>query len=188
METKTIDFNKLRKWIDNVVFNEEDNLDCGSFLTLNDLRKELDRIEQILDCYYLDVGKFNRPNIVVCNVCKYKGGDKLCFKCEIGHLFENDGVKIPGRLIDALDRYIGPRIPTGDFLYNVLTNNLYGACMTADKDNLKIIPTIIKYLYNEAPASCWGSEENVKIWLAREEWALRNISSDSYSHLKFSID
>jgi len=30
----------------------------------------------------------NRPDIVVCHACKYKGGDARCNDCVIGDLFE----------------------------------------------------------------------------------------------------
>ena len=72
---------------------------------------------------------------------------------------------IPERMMGGLLRYINNRIPPGDFLSAVLCNDLREACGMADDENLENIPAYIGYLYNEAPAPCWGSREKVQAWL-----------------------
>ena len=39
----------------------------------------------------------------------------------------------------------------------------------ADETSLEGLAAIIGWLYNEAPAACWGSEENVRDWLGKFE-------------------
>jgi hypothetical protein len=67
---------------------------------------------------------------------------------------------------EGLERYANERIYTGDFLYAVLTNDLFGAVGRADEENQRDIVEICSYVYNELPAGCWGSEEKVGKWLA----------------------
>ncbi len=52
----------------------------------------------------------------------------------------------------------------GGFLSAILENNLIEAVGRADSDNQKRIVEYVKYLYNQAPALCWGSPERVKEW------------------------
>jgi hypothetical protein len=72
---------------------------------------------------------------------------------------------IPQHTKESLDRYVEHRIPTGGFLRAVLTNDLFGAVSRADQYNVVAIPDIVKYIYNQLPAGCWGSEEIVDRWL-----------------------
>ncbi len=73
---------------------------------------------------------------------------------------------IPQRILDGLSRYIKDHIPTGHFLHAVLTNDLTEAVGRADDECILALPAIVKWLYNEAPGTCWGSPEKVKQWLA----------------------
>lgn len=68
-------------------------------------------------------------------------------------------------ILDALKRYVEARIPTGGFLRAVLENNLSEAFGRADEYNLTTLFHICAYIYNELPASCWGSPEKVETWL-----------------------
>ena len=67
----------------------------------------------------------------------------------------------------SLQRYIEHHIPTGGFLEAVLSNDLKEAVGRADEDNMRVLPEIVGYLYNEAPGLCWGSPKRVKDWLAK---------------------
>lgn len=76
--------------------------------------------------------------------------------------------------LDALNRYVKHGIQPGDFLYAVLTNDLFGAFGHADWENLRAMYEIVSYLYNDTPANCWGSPAIVRAWmecttLAREK-------------------
>jgi len=76
-----------------------------------------------------------------------------------------DSSKCPKRIRESLERYVEHRIPTGDFLAAVLSNNLKMAIGTADAENLERLPDIVAYCYWEIPSNCWGSKNAVRNWL-----------------------
>ncbi len=67
-----------------------------------------------------------------------------------------------------LDAYVNNLHPVGSFLYAILTNDLKNAFARADSRNLPYIHTYVKYVYNQMPTRCRGSEEAVKNWLYPE--------------------
>ena len=71
---------------------------------------------------------------------------------------------IPDYMIDGLQRYIDHGIQPGSFLSAVLSNDLREAVGRADDTNIHCLPAYIRWLYNEAPAMCWGSPEAVDSW------------------------
>jgi len=75
---------------------------------------------------------------------------------------------IPHHMMQSIKRYVENRIECGGFLNAVLCNDLKGACGMADGYNIKIIPTYACYLVNHVPASCWGSNEAVSIWISNK--------------------
>ena len=75
-----------------------------------------------------------------------------------------DYSKLPTGLQGGIQRYIENGYPVGHFLTAVLSNDLLGAVSRADDKNIKLIPEIVKWLYNEAPGSCWGTVEQVQAW------------------------
>jgi len=70
-----------------------------------------------------------------------------------------------GEMITALNEYVRNRRPLGSFLMAVLSNDLADACQRADPQNCVSLPALVAYLYNHAPASCWGSLSCVEAWL-----------------------
>ena len=72
---------------------------------------------------------------------------------------------IPAYTMGAIKRYIDHHIEPGGFLTAVLENNLREALGRADEFNNAALFHIAAYLYNEAPADCWGSVEKVERWL-----------------------
>jgi len=81
---------------------------------------------------------------------------------------------IPDHMREAICRWIEDPLPPklmGSFLYAVLTNDLAGAVGHADMANKRALPEWILYLYNYAPAPCWGSAEKVNAWHAAHEEA-----------------
>ncbi len=76
---------------------------------------------------------------------------------------------IPERMAGGIMRWIQHGIMPGDFLAAVLRNDLRGACERADDENLANLPAFIGYFYNEGPASCWGSDEEVTAELDARE-------------------
>lgn len=73
--------------------------------------------------------------------------------------------EISDSVVDALDRYVKEGIPTGDFLYAVLSNNLMESFGRADDQNRASLFEICSFVYNELPAGCHGSPEKVREWL-----------------------
>ena len=72
-------------------------------------------------------------------------------------------------IMESLRRYIDQHIPTGGFLEAVLSNDLKEAVGRADEDNMRVLPELVGFLYNEAPGTCWGSPERVRAWINRVE-------------------
>ena len=67
---------------------------------------------------------------------------------------------------ESLELYAKNHVPTGDFLRNVLENDLMGALGRADTRNQADIFEICQFVYNDLePGICWGSPEKVKEWL-----------------------
>ena len=64
----------------------------------------------------------------------------------------------------AIDAWAETGCPVGHFLTAVLSNNLIDAVGQADEMNLRALPAIVAYIYNEIPSGCWGSPEKVKEW------------------------
>lgn len=77
-----------------------------------------------------------------------------------------DPAQIPAHMMSRLNAYINHGDPVGDFLRAVITNNLKEAVGRADDTNINLLPAYVIYLYNEAPALCWGSQERYDAWLA----------------------
>lgn len=69
--------------------------------------------------------------------------------------------------IEDILRYVNDKVPPGDFLQAVLENNLKESFQRADEDNIRSMFEIVQFIYNEIPASCWGSPEKVKKWLEK---------------------
>jgi hypothetical protein len=69
---------------------------------------------------------------------------------------------IPERTRDELERYVEHRIPTGGFLYAVLTNDLYSAVARADSDNLNVLADIARFVDQRLPGNMYGDPEKVK--------------------------
>jgi len=61
--------------------------------------------------------------------------------------------------------YVEQGVEQGDFLTAVLSNDLVKACSRADEINIHEITSWASWLYNEAPAACWGSIGKVKAWI-----------------------
>ena len=75
--------------------------------------------------------------------------------------------KLPVGLQDGMQRYVEHGILPGDFLTAVLENNLFTAVSRADDTNIKLIPEIVKWIYNEIPQHSWGSPKDVEEWTAK---------------------
>lgn len=87
---------------------------------------------------------------------------------------------IPTLTLKNINSYVQERIPVGNFLEAVLSNDLKGAVGTADNENLDALPAIVAYVRNHTPADCQGSPERYREWLyPREEQQEPPTSSGS---------
>lgn len=79
--------------------------------------------------------------------------------------FEGGYEQIPARMQDALRRYVLEGIRPGDFLTAVICNDLRGAIGRADEENSPLLRLYVLWLYNVAPAACWGSPDKMREWM-----------------------
>lgn len=76
-----------------------------------------------------------------------------------------DYTVLPEHLRGGMQRYIEKGIPTGHFLEAVLSNDLMGAFRRGDSESQRGLASIASFLYNQAPAWCFGSSGNYSAWL-----------------------
>lgn len=72
---------------------------------------------------------------------------------------------VPDHLIDGLLNYIIHGVPTGGFLTAVLENNLMEAFGRADIESALGLRHVCAFLYNHAPAGCYGNPMRVEAWI-----------------------
>lgn len=75
---------------------------------------------------------------------------------------------IPERMMPGLQRYIEDHVPPGDFLREVICNNLKGAVDRADDENIVNLAAYVGFLYNQVPSDCWGSKEKYEAWISNK--------------------
>ena len=81
---------------------------------------------------------------------------------------ENDGWElIPYHMQGAMRNWIERGWEPGSFLKAVLENDLFSAVSRADDVNRNRLMDYVRFLYNYAPADCYGSPENVRQWKKR---------------------
>lgn len=73
---------------------------------------------------------------------------------------------IPKLTLDSLHAYVQERVPAGDFLRAVFSNDLREAIAHADDENLKALKAIVMYCHWEIPTQAWGSREKYDDYLA----------------------
>ena len=81
------------------------------------------------------------------------------------HTFRN--FYVPDHMMDGIERYVEHGINPGHFLTAIITNDLRETIGRADDENLQNIPAYVDYFYDNTPASCWGSPEQMGAWVAR---------------------
>ena len=80
--------------------------------------------------------------------------------------FRHYGKAVPAHLHNGLAAYVAEHQKPGHFLTAVLENDLRAAVGHADSDSLAGIGAVSAWLYNEPPSGCYGSQKNVREWLA----------------------
>lgn len=76
-----------------------------------------------------------------------------------------------------IDLYVDNGVPTGSFLYAVLSNNLMEAFMKADEYNKAGLELICEYIQHFTPVLCHGSPERVRKWQELH----RNVPKSAHS-------
>ena len=82
-------------------------------------------------------------------------------------IFDGEYANIPEGTQSALLWYVTTGQPVGDFLHAVLCNDLQGAYAHADDENARALRSIVRWVFNRAPSSCWGSLNHVRAWQGR---------------------
>lgn len=71
---------------------------------------------------------------------------------------------IPDYMHEGLVRFIVLGVRPGDFLSAYLCGDLFGALRRADDTNRKLFESYALFLFNYAPANCYGSPVLVADW------------------------
>jgi hypothetical protein len=74
--------------------------------------------------------------------------------------------KVPVHMREPVRGYVEDGGYIGDFLSALFSNNLAKTYGNADDTNKAALSDWVDFLYWEAPAPCWGSEELVAEWQA----------------------
>jgi hypothetical protein len=70
----------------------------------------------------------------------------------------------PVKVLAAINRWVGYRDYPGGFVSRLLCNDLIGTVRSADEASLAALPILLRYLHNEVPTQCYGSEDKVTAW------------------------
>lgn len=76
-----------------------------------------------------------------------------------------DKYGVPDHLRDGIKRYLVDRVQPGSCLQAVLENDLQEAVSRADDVTFAALPSVVKYLFNEAPIEAYGEKGCVSKWL-----------------------
>jgi len=72
---------------------------------------------------------------------------------------------LPEHMFGGVDRYLNHGIQPGDFLSAVISNDLKGACGSADFINRSLLFQWVSFFYNHTPSNCWGSTQRMYEWI-----------------------
>ena len=81
---------------------------------------------------------------------------------------------VPEYTIEALNNWAQFGLPPGGFIAAVLANDLSDAVDRADQDNEAALVDIVRYVINELPMDCWGTDAKIAAW-----GEARRITADS---------
>ena len=79
-----------------------------------------------------------------------------------------EGYSIPTNLEEGLVNYVKHGLMPGGFLYALLCNDLFAAIGSADPWSMQALKELVIWVYNEAPADCWGSEAVVSRYMKKQ--------------------
>jgi hypothetical protein len=76
-----------------------------------------------------------------------------------------DYSRLPANVRGPIERYIERGIDPGSGLRMVLEGDIMAVC-AVDHDTSAVLPELLRWLYNYAPAGSWHDAERVKAWMA----------------------
>ncbi len=79
---------------------------------------------------------------------------------------EIDYAGLPPSLRSGMKIYVEDGIVPGHFLTAVLMDYLKEAVLTADDQNIILLPRIVRWCVYQLPTTAWGSPEEVRAWIA----------------------
>lgn len=80
---------------------------------------------------------------------------------------EIDYSTLPSHMQESTRLYIEEGRISGDFLIAVFSNQLVESFGRADTVNQFAMFNWVEFLYNQAPADCWGSYKKIQHWAGR---------------------
>jgi hypothetical protein len=80
--------------------------------------------------------------------------------------YEFFGMTLDEEIIESIRFYVKSGLEPGSFLTAVICNDLKEACARADRENIRRLPAIVAYFYNETPSPCWGSRARMDAWMS----------------------
>lgn len=80
--------------------------------------------------------------------------------------WEEHAKHIPPGTLDNIKAYVEKRRSPSNSLRAILYNDLTGAILYADSDNLAAMRHIVALLFHHCPYGCWGTKKRVQEWLA----------------------
>lgn len=75
---------------------------------------------------------------------------------------------IPPNIKSALDLWVSDGYPPGSFCQAVLRNDLMDAFSRADQFSERAMGAIVRYVYNNMPSACHGSQDKMDAWEVRK--------------------
>lgn len=76
---------------------------------------------------------------------------------------------IPEHILPAIARYLVRGVVPGSFMESMLTNDLRGVMQNADDQNIRALPAIWSFCYNNIPSAAWGSPSNLSKWVRSKD-------------------
>lgn len=76
---------------------------------------------------------------------------------------------LPVGLRDGMRRYLEDGTRPGAFLSSCLQNNFINAVCRADTVNRFFLREIAEFMWNEMPATAWGSNEKFENWMIQKK-------------------
>ncbi|MEL7452437.1 MAG: hypothetical protein AAGJ50_03580 [Pseudomonadota bacterium] len=97
--------------------------------------------------------------------------EKSRTRLALEQMARNGRYRIPDHMWGAVERYVEHRIPPGNFLSAVVSNDLREAASRADDDNQRALADYMAFFTSYAPMGCWGSPEAYHDWINPKETA-----------------